>query len=565
MVSGCGTSARSSAVLGGKFGRYRSCLLVFIPYRNKRLHKKLYFYDKITWMKYLYGLAVLCSLLFWSSCRTDFDTVPSTGNLEFSKDTVYLDTVFSNIGSSTYRLKVYNRSDDDVSIPSLRLGRGEESNYRLNVDGIPGKVFDEVQVLANDSIFIFIETTVDILDQTDDLSFLYTDQIQFDSGGSQQNVELVTLVQDAVFLYPELDDEGMVGTISLGQDEEGNEILIEGFVLEGDELNWTSEKPYVVYGYAAVPSGETLTVQAGARIHFHSDSGILVANEASMKVFGQPSNNPELQEGEVIFEGDRLEPDFGFVPGQWGTIWLTNGSTDHYFSHTTIKNSVVGLLMDGNDGDLTATLSNVQIYNSANNGILARNSAVYGENVVIGNSGQSSLALSLGGFYQFNHCTFTNYWVNSFRTFPTISIDNFIPDVAEADLVAANFHNCVIYGSDQREIGLFQSENSALSFNFNFTNSVIRFEDPTGEFDDDPNYNTDNSTYYTNCVLNQDPLFQNINLNNFNVESGNSSAENLGVTPTTPLVPFDLNNFPRANPSDAGAYETTQFPDEGGN
>jgi hypothetical protein len=34
------------------------------------------------------------------------------------------------------------------------------------------------------------------------LIFLYTDQIQFDSGANQQN-ELVTLIQDAVFLYPQ--------------------------------------------------------------------------------------------------------------------------------------------------------------------------------------------------------------------------------------------------------------------------------------------------------------------------------------------------------------------------
>jgi hypothetical protein len=42
------------------------------------------------------------------SCRSDFETVASTGDLTFSKD-IYLDTVFTNIGSSTYRLKVYNK------------------------------------------------------------------------------------------------------------------------------------------------------------------------------------------------------------------------------------------------------------------------------------------------------------------------------------------------------------------------------------------------------------------------------------------------------------------------
>ena len=127
--------------------------------------------------------------MFWSSCRKDFDFAPSTGNLEFSKDTIYLDTIFSNIGSSTYNLKVYNRSNDDISIPTVRLSQGESSNYRLNVDGLPGKEFENVELLANDSLFIFVETTADI--QTlalNSLEFLYTDAIEFDTGNNLQKV-----------------------------------------------------------------------------------------------------------------------------------------------------------------------------------------------------------------------------------------------------------------------------------------------------------------------------------------------------------------------------------------
>jgi len=154
-------------------------------------------------MKYLYVLALLSCLVFWSSCRNDFESVASTGNLEFSRDTVYLDTVFTNIGSSTYNLKVYNRSNEDINIPTIRLEQGESSNYRLNVDGIPGKTFENIQILAKDSIFIFIETTIDITNfPNPDNAFLYTDKIQFDSGGNQQNVDLVTLIQDAVFFVP---------------------------------------------------------------------------------------------------------------------------------------------------------------------------------------------------------------------------------------------------------------------------------------------------------------------------------------------------------------------------
>src|SRR5690625_7559569 len=95
--------------------------------------------------KYLpVGLTIIVLTLL-SSCRTDFETEISSGNLEFSKDTVYLDTVFSNIISSTNNLKVYNRSKKDINIPSIRLGKGELSNYRLNVDGIIEKLFKYIK------------------------------------------------------------------------------------------------------------------------------------------------------------------------------------------------------------------------------------------------------------------------------------------------------------------------------------------------------------------------------------------------------------------------------------
>ena len=171
-------------------------------------------------MKYMYGLVLFFSIILWSSCRNDFETVPNTGNLEFSRDTVFLDTVFTNIGSSTYNLKVYNRSDDDITIPSVRLGEGEDSQYRLNVDGLPGKIFNDINILANDSIFVFVETTLDIDNLPGGgLDFLYEDQIQFDTAGNQQDVTLITLVKDAVFLFPEDLGNGIYETLTLGSGE----------------------------------------------------------------------------------------------------------------------------------------------------------------------------------------------------------------------------------------------------------------------------------------------------------------------------------------------------------
>ena len=97
-------------------------------------------------MKQITVFIAIISILFFASCRKDFETVQNTGRLGFSKDTVYLDTVFTNIGSSTYNLKVYNHSSEDIYIPSIRLGRGNNSNYRINVDGIPGKSFENIEI-----------------------------------------------------------------------------------------------------------------------------------------------------------------------------------------------------------------------------------------------------------------------------------------------------------------------------------------------------------------------------------------------------------------------------------
>ena len=109
-----------------------------------------------------------------------------------------------------------------------------------------GQDFNDIEILAKDSVFVFIETTVDIKDYAVTASeFLYNDQLLVD----EQTVELITLVKDAIFLYPEREN-GFKEIIPLGTDEEGDEFGIEGFYLEDDELVFTNERPYVIYGYA---------------------------------------------------------------------------------------------------------------------------------------------------------------------------------------------------------------------------------------------------------------------------------------------------------------------------
>ncbi len=501
-------------------------------------------------------------LVLISSCRNDFDFEQSTGSLEFSQDTVFLDTVFSTIGSSTRTFKVYNRSSDDIIIPRVALRQGEQSNYRISVDGVPGKVFENVELLAQDSMFVFVETTVDILDFSNGTEFLYEDTIEFDSGSNLQVVELVTLIKDAIFLFPALNAENRPTVIPIGPpDEDGNRAGVEGFVLNDSQLRFTNEKPYVIYGFMFVPNDKIMVVDAGARLHFHRDSGIIVTDEASIQVNGELSSTEEL-ENQVIFEGDRLEPLYSDVAGQWSTIWLTAGSKNNIFNYTTIKNGSVGLLVDSsNPASIGATLkiNNSQIYNSSNSGILATTADIEASNLVIGNSGQSSLVARLGGSYSFNNCTITNYWNNSFRQEPVLFLSNIIPNTEfTADLTEATFTNCIIYGDRDLEVALL--DDGISSFNFKFENSLLRFNDRFNDLEGIPAYDITNTALYDQVIFNESPQFQNFRTNQLQID--NTSGANGIADPATDTATDILGILRPATLPDAGAYESMDLSGE---
>ena len=507
---------------------------------------------------FLFFIGILITI---SSCRTDFETVASTGDLKFSRDTIYLDTVFTNIGSSTYTLKVYNHSKNDITIPTIQLGKGLNSKYRMTVDGMQGnqgKIFNNVNLLAKDSLYIFIETTANIVD-ANPTDFLYTDQILFDGGTNLQKVELVTLIQDAIFLYPKKFGDGTTETLPIGDEEIYGFFLDENDPVNGNELKFTNKKPYVVYGYAAVPSGKTVTFDPGARVHFHAFSGLILAANASLNVNGTTSTTDNL-ENEVIFEGDRLEPDFSDVPGQWGAIWLTDGSTNHKINHLTIKNSTIGLLIQNNNGT-TVDIKNTQIYNSSIYGVRAQTAKINGENLVINSAGKASLFCEYGGDYKFTHCTFNNNWPSSSQV--AVYVNNYFngatPEVK--DLKAATFNNCIIYGSYSNEMILKKKTGAAFVYQFN--NCLIKFENTSNDFTNDPDYQfaTDpvhyNNILLSNTVVKNDPKFFKVAENKLNIDN-TSAAFSKGNA--TYLVPLDVIGNTRTLPPDLGAYQNKTFP-----
>jgi energy-coupling factor transporter ATP-binding protein EcfA2 len=415
------------------------------------------------------------------------------------------------------------------------------------VDGMScnqGKLFQNVTILAKDSLYIFIETTINAAD-ANPTDFLYTDQIEFDSGVNLQKVALVTLVKDAIFLFPKRLPNGSKETIPVGNKN------LEGFYLDDSKLRFTNQKAYVIYGYAGVPSGKTAIFDAGARVYFHSNSGLIVGNNASLQINGSNSSTSQL-ENEVIFQGDRLQSDYDNVPGQWETVWINEGAINNNINHLTIKNASIGLLIQNNNGSNTS-IKNSQIYNSTHYGILAQNAKITAENLAINNAGKATLSCEYGGNYSFTHCTFNNNWNSTNQV--AVSLSNYklgaVPETKA--LNKANFNNCIIYGAYSNELEL--SKKTTVAFEYQFNNCLIKFDSKSAAGNPLYQFTTD-ATRYNGIILNQDPKFQSSVKNKLNIDVTSPAVAkgNLNY-----LIPLDILGTTRTVPPDLGAYQNKPF------
>ena len=104
----------------------------------------------------LYILLLALTGLFLACSNYDsFSNNPSF-RLEFSDDTVRFDTLVSTISSPTKTLYVFNKNSDGLRVSNIRLQKGSESLFRVNVDGeylAYGSGYD-YQIRKNDSIII---------------------------------------------------------------------------------------------------------------------------------------------------------------------------------------------------------------------------------------------------------------------------------------------------------------------------------------------------------------------------------------------------------------------------
>lgn len=391
-------------------------------------------------MKKLLLIPIL--MILFTACKKDIQFTQD--HLDFSKDTVLFDTVFTTVGSTTKRLKVYNYNSQPIYIEAIQLMGGASSPFRINVDGVPADYLENIEIPAEDSIFIFVEVTLEVNNQTNPL--VISDSIRFRTNGLDQYVNLDVWGQDAYFHVNE--------------------------VVEG---TWMADKPHVLYGivacgYPGIDSNKCLTIEAGTQVHGHKNSQLIIY-KSCLDIQGALDN-------EVVFQGDRLESFYDDVSGQWWGIRLIEANTST-INYAVIKNGSVGLQVDSTQTATTLNMTNTIV---TNHDFFAFNvnagSIINATNCLFGDAGLIGTYLFAGGEYHFDNCNFVNYWPGG-RGGPALAIRNYFEVEGTTyirDVPNSEFHNCIAYGTIDKEFDVDTLD--ATTFNIVFTNNYWKRDEP---------------------------------------------------------------------------------------
>lgn len=457
-------------------------------------------------------VAITLALITASACKKN-SFITGDATVTTSSDTLHFDTLFTTTGSVTQFFRIYNQNDQKLRISEVSLGGGASSFFRINVDGFTGPVVRDLEVEANDSLYVFVTVRID--PNSENLPFIVQDSVHIKYNNQEQWVQLDAWGQNAHFYRNRLID--------------ANE-------------TWTNDRPYVILGGLLVDENVTLTIQKGARIYAHADAPLLI--DGSLHATGGPDENEK-----IIFRGDRLDAPYREYPAAWPGIVFRDKSIDNQLQYVEIRNAYQGIVLSNpaSNGLNKLTLKESVIDNCYDAGIIAANSSIDAVNCLISNCGKNMMLVK-GGNYSFKHLTSAAY-TNSFiqHKDPVLLLTNFLKDgnnVLEADLTA-NFINSIFWAENsivENEVITQKQGNSA--FNVSFTNCLMKVKT-----------NPANSTL-TNVLLNQPPGFENIDTQkkfyDFRLKAG-SAAIDAGIAAG---VTIDLDGKPRpVGLPDLGCYE----------
>lgn len=446
------------------------------------------------------------------SCISDDFTDSPSATLSFSNDTINFGTVFTDLGTPTARLIVYNRNKKGVTISSIRF-RNPDSPFTFNVDGISGDTFRDVEIRGNDSIYIFIECFLNPDEAIDPKRV--ADQMEFVTNGVTQEVEVEAW--------------GL------------NVTRLRGVKI-GTDTRLTAERPYVVFDSLVVAKGATLTIDPGTQLLFHDNASMKI--EGTLHAVGAPGQMIELR-------GDRFDnvlPDVSYdlMAGQWRGVEISAESFGNRLEYVDMRSTVEGLRIDscGDTSKEKLTLLNSWLHNSRSTVLDSRYAKVNAYGCCFSDAAGAVVSLT-GGEHDFVQCTIANYYLFKALFEPNLSLFHVLPDEAGENgqpLMKANFENGIIWGYIGDPVNTGDLTGSQV-----FLRNMLLKADGT----DDDNF--------ISCIWNEDPLFYTVRNDyyfNYRLKPDSPAIGKGNPAFVAPLFQYDmdgLNRLGEGNPA-LGAY-----------
>lgn len=458
-------------------------------------------------MKPVRNLSLLLLAALFFACNKESFTNNSSVLLKTSVDTLHFDTVFTSTGSTSQFVKIINENDKGLHISSVKMAGGASSPFKINVDGIAGPQVSNVDVLAEDSVYIYV--TVSINPSAANLPFIVRDSIEINYNGNKKFVQIDAYGRNAHFFRSR--------------------------VLKSSEI-WNDDLPYVILGGLVVDTNATLTINKGCQVYSHADAPFIV--NGTLQVNGNDSTR-------VVFTGDRLDEPYKDFPASYPGLIFTDVSKNNVLNYAIIKNAYQGIVVAEPSAGTKLTLNETIIDNAYDAGLLGINTSITARNLLVSNCGKNILLVK-GGNYNFTHCTaatFSNSYIQ--HKDPVIAVTNYLN--SSANNLNAVFRNCIFWaeanGIVNDEVVVLKQGSTA----FNVTFDQVLWRTQT---------NPANSTL-NGAINNQTPVFDTINTSqkiySFRLRAG-SPAIDKGVNTG---ISIDLDGKPRpvGIKPDLGAYE----------
>ena len=455
---------------------------------------------------------LLCCLIIFSCKKEDF-IYSSDATIQLTADTLRFDTVFTNTGSITQSFKIVNTNNQKLLIQQIALKGGNASAFKINADGFPGPQINDIEVEANDSVYVFV--TVTINPNSANLPFVIRDSIQINYNGNEQFLQLEAWGQNARFL---------------------RNARITG------NTTWNNQLPYVILGPLQIDSNAILTIEKGTKLFFHADAPMIV--DGTLIVNGEKWDSTR-----VVFQADRLDAPYNQFPGSWPGIYFRGKSKNNQLSYAIIKNAYQGIISEqpSINAQPKIVLNACIIDNIYDIGIYGIQTSIVANNCLVSNCGKNML-LIYGGQYSFTHCTIATMANNYIaHKDPLLQISNSakLGNTIVSAALNAQFQNCIFWA----EGGAIDDE--VVTGKEGNTPYVVQFSNCLWKVKTNPAFAS-----YNNIINNIPPEFDSIDASkriyNFRLKSI-SPAINKGSSTS---LPFDLDGNPRSVAApDMGSYE----------